>query len=137
MQARISRNVGSYGGNEWRADPPDPRRHYPVIVYARFFLIEGVRFVTTDKTFRDGWAVGEVISAEELGSAKGPKFAITEPEIYGLQNGRIAELPAEGWVPFRFVRGTGFVTLPEQRVVAGARLVLVGPGFASLLDPVY
>lgn len=137
MQARISRNVGSYGGNEWRADPPDQRKHYPVIVYARFFLVESVRFEVQGPGKRDGWAVGEVISADVLGSAKGPKFAITDPEIYGLENGRILELPAEGWVPFRFVRGTGFVTLPEQRVVAGARLVLVGPGFASLLDPAY
>jgi hypothetical protein len=137
MQARISRNVGSYGANEWRADPPDPRRHYPVIFYARFILVENANFVVEGPGKRDGWAVGEVISADVLGSAKGPKFAITEPEIYGLENGRIEQLPAEGWIPFRFVRGTGFVTLPEQRVLRSARLVLVGPGFASLLDPAF
>lgn len=114
-----------------------PTKHAPVIVYARYFLLEGVTFVTGGTKNHDGWAVGELISGSELGSAKGPKFAITDPAIYGLENGRIEDLDTAGWVPFRFERGTGFVTLPGPRVVRGARLVLVGPGFASLLDPVY
>jgi hypothetical protein len=137
MQVRVSRNLGSNGANEWRADPPDPRKHYPVIFYTRVILLENVTFDTKSPNIRDGWAVGEAISADGLGSAKGPKFAITEPEIYGLENGEIERLPVEGWVPFRFVRGTGFVTLHEQRVLRGGRRVLLGPGFASVLDPAF
>lgn len=132
MQARVSRNVGAYGSIEWRADPPVATRHAPVLVYARFFLLEDVTFLVR---VADGWAVGELVSAEDLGSAKGPKFAITDPAIYGLENGRIEELDTAGWLPFRFERGRGFVS--EGRVVTGAGAVLLGPGFSSLRDPTY
>lgn len=137
MKARVSRNVGSNGANEWRADDPVPTKHAPVIVYARSFLIADVEFVLGGQNKHDGWAVGDVISAADMGSCKGPSFAITDPALTRLDNDMIEELSEEGWVPFRFVRGTGFVTLPGQRVLRGARLVLLGPKFASLLDPAY
>lgn len=114
-----------------------PTKHAPVIVYARSFLIADVEFVLGGQNKHDGWAVGDVISAADMGSCKGPSFAITDPALTRLDNDMIEELPEEGWVPFRFVRGTGFVTLPGQRVLRGARLVLLGPKFASLLDPAY
>lgn len=134
MIARVSRNVGSYGAKEWRADPPTG--HGAVLVYARVFLLEGVTFVSSNETRHDGWAVGELASGSELVSGKGPKFAITDPVIYGLENGRIENLPDEGWVTFRFLRGTGFVT-DGNRVLAGARLVLLAPALAVALDPIH
>lgn len=139
MKARVSRNVGSNGANEWRADDPQPAKHHPVIVYARSFLIADVEFVLGGQNKHDGWALGEVISAADMGSNKGPKFAITDPVLTSLDNGMIEELPEEGWIPFRFERGTGFVIdgPTGPRVLAGAGRVLVGPKFASLRDPAF
>ncbi len=133
MIARVSRNVGSYGAREWRADPP--QKHGHVLVYARVMLLEGVTFVSSNDTKHDGWAVGELVSVSDPTHWKGPKFAITEPEIYGLENDRIEMLPEEGWEEFRFLRGTGFVT-PAQRVLRAARLVLLAPALAVALDPI-
>lgn len=135
MRARVSRNVGSRGANEWRADPVDRKSHGPVLFYARYMLLRDVVFDVPKVTKTEGWAIGEIDSISEAQAGKGPKFALS-PEAALLENRMIEELPEAGWVPFRFEKGTGFVSLDEKpRVLQGARVVLLAPGYSGCLDP--